>query len=45
LGLGIPALFIIIGGLFYHYRHGQLVTKALAGRTNANEIPMTTRSA
>jgi hypothetical protein len=45
LGLGIPALFITIGGLFYHYRHGQLITKVLAGRTSANEIPMTARSA
>jgi len=41
LGLGIPALFITISGLFYHYRKGQLRTKALSSRTNANEIPMT----
>jgi hypothetical protein len=45
LGLGIPALFVTVGGLFYHYRKGQLKTKALSSRTNANEIPMTVRNA
>jgi hypothetical protein len=45
LGVGIPAILIVIGGLFYNFRRGQSKTKATSSRTDANEIQMTTRNA
>ncbi len=45
LGLGLPALLITIGGLFYQYRKGKFRSNATSDRTNPNEIPMTVRNA